>query len=133
MVVQCCRLRQIAEMTHCRMGPLSRPSRHSRNGRDNGPILLRFMNNPSLALTADYYGVGRASVATEHSKSSSRDVAAWLARRHAVATLREPAEPFGLGHLDSVRGLVDRTEKAMARFPKLRREIEQLKKQLQDR
>ena len=46
-IVPCCRLRQIAEMTHCRMGPLSRPSRHSRNGRDNGPILLWFMNNPS--------------------------------------------------------------------------------------
>ncbi len=60
-------------------------------------------------------------------------MAAWLARRLTVATLRELAEPFGLGHPDSVRGLIQRTEKAMARSPQLRRQIEQLKKQLQDR
>ena len=71
--------------------------------------------------------------ATKRSKELSRDVAAWLARRPTVATLRELAEPFGLGHPDRVRGLINRTEKAMARSPQLRRQIERLKKQLQDR
>ena len=60
-------------------------------------------------------------------------MAAWLTRRLTVATLRELTDPCGLGHPDSVRGLIKRTEKAMARSPQLRRQIEQLKQQLQDR
>jgi REP element-mobilizing transposase RayT len=103
---------------------------------DEVPSARRLVTLPLaevLSQTAAHYGVEPASFATKHSKELSRDVAAWLARRLTVATLRELAEPFGLRHPDSVRGLVQRTEKAMARSPQLRRQIEQLKKQLQDR
>ncbi len=84
-----------------------------------------------LTQTAAYYGVDAASFATKHSKEVSRDVAAWLARRLTVSTLRELSESFGLGHPDSVRGLINRTERAMAESPQLRCQINELKKRLQ--
>ena len=84
-----------------------------------------------LEQTAEYYGVDVASFARKHSKQSSRDVAAWLARRLTVATLRELAEPFGLRHPDSVRGLLGRAEAAMNGSAKLRKEVEQLRREIQ--
>ena len=84
-----------------------------------------------LEQTADHYGVDVASFATKHSKQRSRDVAAWLARRLTVATLRELAEPFGLGHPDSVRGLLGRAEATMKQLAKLRKEVEQLRREIQ--
>ncbi len=84
-----------------------------------------------LEQTAEYYGVDVASFARKHSKQGSRDVAAWLARRLTVATLREMTEPFGLRHPDSVRGLLGRAEAAMNGSAKLRKEVEQLRREIQ--
>ena len=72
-----------------------------------------------------------ASFARQHSKQRSQDVAAWLARRLTVATLRELVEPFGLRHPDSVRGLLVRAEAAMNGSAKLRKEVEQLRREIQ--
>lgn len=83
-----------------------------------------------LKRTADYFGVEVADYATTHRKQPSRDVAAWLVRRLTVATLRDLASPFGLGHPDSVRGLLVRAETAMNESPKLRKEVDQLRGQL---
>lgn len=70
-----------------------------------------------LAAVADHYGVVPSSFAQKHSKQVSRDVAAWLARRLTVATPRELAEPFGLGHSDSVPNLICRADRAMGDPP----------------
>ena len=78
-------------------------------------------------------GVDVASFGRKHSKQQSRDVAAWLARRLTVATLRELAEPFGLGNPDSVRNLLGRAEAAMGQPAKLRKEVEKLRRQIQQR
>jgi len=43
-------------------------------------------------------------------------VAAWLARRLTVATLRELTEPFGLSHPDSVRNLLNRADRMAAKI-----------------
>ncbi len=64
--------------------------------------------------------------------NQSRDIAAWLARRLTVATLRELVEPFGLGHPDSVRSLLGRAEAAMQQSVKLRREVEHLRDRIRD-
>ena len=52
-------------------------------------------------------------------------------RHLTVATLRELAEPFGLGHPDSVRNLIRRAERAMAKSKKFRTEVERIKQELQ--
>ena len=85
-----------------------------------------------LEQTADHFGVEVASFARKHSKQPSRDVAAWLARCLAVATLRDLVEPFGLGHPDSVRGLLGRAEAAMNKSAKFRKEVEHLQAQIRD-
>jgi hypothetical protein len=59
-----------------------------------------------LKQTADHFGFDMTSFARKHNRQQSRDIAAWLARRLTVATLREPTRPFGLGHPDSVRSLI---------------------------
>jgi len=84
-----------------------------------------------LEHTANYYGVDVASFSRKHNKHPSRDVAAWLARRLTVATLRELSEPFGLGHPDSVRGLLGRAERAMSGSVKFRNQVEQLRRAIQ--
>jgi len=60
-------------------------------------------------------------------------VAAWLARRLTTATLRELTEPFGLGHPDSVRSLLNRAEAAMNRSAKCRKEVNQLRHAIQSK
>ena len=83
----------------------------------------------SIRVTGDRdpgFRVGsRWDFAQKYSKRRSRDIAAWLARRLTVATLRELVEPFGLGHPDSVRSLLGRAEAAMQRSVKLRKDVEQ--------
>ena len=84
-----------------------------------------------LDATAKHYCVDSASYAAKYNRSPSRDAAAWLARRLTVATLRELAEPFGLGHPDSVRNLIRRAERAMAESKTFRTEVESIKLKLQ--
>ena len=85
-----------------------------------------------LAATAKHYGVEEASFATKYNRQQSRDIAACLARRLTVATLRELTEPFGLGHPDSVRDLVQRAEEAMAKSPKIKKEVERVREELRN-
>jgi REP element-mobilizing transposase RayT len=102
--------------------------------RDEVPIARRIAGLPLkdvLEQTAAHYGVTLSSFAGKRSGQLSRDVAAWLARRLTVATLRELAKPFGLGHPDSVRGLLNRAEAAMQRSAKIRKEVERLRRKLQ--
>ena len=84
-----------------------------------------------LSRTAEHYGVEVASFACKHIKDTGRDVAAWLARRLTVATLRELMAPFGLTHPDSVRSLINRAEAAMENSPQVRQAVKQLRKSLQ--
>ena len=66
---------------------------------DEVPLARRLSSVPLedvLQVVADHYRVEPASFAVKHSKESSRDVAAWLARRLTTATLRELSSPFGL-------------------------------------
>ena len=84
-----------------------------------------------LEQTADYFDVEVASFARKHSKQQSRDVAAWLARRLTTATLRELTDPFGLGHPDSVRSLLNRAAAAMDRSAKFRKEVNELRQKIQ--
>jgi hypothetical protein len=84
-----------------------------------------------LQQTADHFGVEMTSFARKHSRQQSRDIAAWLARRLTVATLRELTGPFGLGHPDSVRSLLNRAEAAISGSTKLSKEVEQLRREIQ--
>jgi len=98
---------------------------------DEVPSARRLAAIPLTAVleqTADHFGVDVASFARKHHRQPSRDIAAWLARRLTVATLRELVEPFGLGHPDSVRGLLSRAEAAIKGSAKLRKEVEQLRR-----
>ncbi len=60
----------------------------------------------------------------------ARDIAPWLVRRLTTLTLRELAETFGLTHPDSLSNLTRRAERALAKSPKLRREVEALRSKL---
>ncbi|HID75963.1 MAG TPA: hypothetical protein EYP56_08205 [Planctomycetaceae bacterium] len=51
-------------------------------------------------------------------------VAAWLAKRHTPATLRELAEPLGLGRPQSVGNLTRRVDLALSKSATLRRTTE---------
>jgi hypothetical protein len=62
-----------------------------------------------------------------------RSVAAWLAKRHTQATLRELAEPLGLGRPQSVGNLTRRVELALTKSRKLCRTIEKIEAQLASR
>ena len=109
--------------------------RNHQQYRDEVPAARRLSGLPLavvLEQTADHFGVEVASFARKHSKQPSRDVAAWLARRLTVATLRDLVEPFGLGHPDSVRGLLGRAEAAMNKSVKFRKEVEQLRDHFRD-
>jgi len=94
------------------------------NERDDGRLL------EGLEVVADRYRVDRASFTVKHRKRSSRDVAAWLARRVTTATLREWSSPFGLGHPDSVRNLIRRAEQAMQRSRTFRKEVDHIPRSL---
>ena len=101
--------------------------------QDEVPAARRLAGLPLtdvLKVIADEFGVSRASFATKHSKQESRDMAAWLARRLTVATLRELAAPFGLSHPDSVRGLLNRAEKAIKESPRVRKKVDRIKNRL---
>jgi len=89
--------------------------------------------NDVLEQTAAHYGVAVSSFASKRTGQLSRDVAAWLARRLTTATLRELTEPFGLSHPDSVRSLLNRAEAAMQRSPSIRKEVQQLRENLQSK
>jgi len=96
---------------------------------DEVPMERRLFRVPLeevLHVVADHYRVDPASFAVKHSKESSRDVAAWLARRVTTATLRELSSPFGLGHPDSVRNLIRRAEQAMQQSRMFRKEVDQI-------
>ena len=76
-----------------------------------------------LAEVARFYGVDQDCFQARRNGRLARDVAAWLARHHSSATLRELAPIFGLNHPDSVNNLVRRVDRAWATSSLLREEI----------
>jgi REP element-mobilizing transposase RayT len=80
-----------------------------------------------------YYGVDPEALAQRGRHTEMRAVAAWLARRHTPATLREMAPVLGLGRAQSVGNLTRRVDESLATSTKLRRLIAKIEAQLADR
>jgi len=76
------------------------------------------------------FGVDMAGFTEKRSALLSRDVAAWLARRLTTWTMRELAGSFGLRHPDSVANLTRRADRAMKKSPRLRKEVDAIRREL---
>jgi len=97
---------------------------------DEVPTARRLAHLPLqtvVTAVADYYGTTVEAYGRRRSSAPGRDVAAWLARRLTRATLRELAQPFGLGHPDSVNNLVRRADRAIGKSKQLRQEIKTIR------
>jgi len=81
---------------------------------------------------ADHYGVDEEALGERGRNTELRSVAAWLAKRHTAAPLRELARWLGLGRAQSVGNLTRRVDESLARSPALRRTIEKIETQLAD-
>ena len=100
---------------------------------DEVPLARRLSSLPLadvLEATASHFGVDQAAFTQKRNTLLARDVAAWLAQRLTPLTLRELAGPFGLSHPDSVANLTRRAERAMKKSPRLRKEVETVRKGL---
>ncbi|MGC8638624.1 MAG: transposase [Isosphaeraceae bacterium] len=84
-----------------------------------------------LAEVARYYSVDPDRFHELRSGELARDVAAWLARRRTIATLRELAPAFGLSHPDSVSNLIRRVDRALATSSQLRKDIAMIERFLE--
>jgi putative transposase len=102
--------------------------------RDQVPLARRLACLPLAAIldaVAEHFGVAQDVFSECHTRTDSRDIAAWLARRHTTLTLRELAGPFGLSHPDSVSNLVRRVDRVLEKQPgQLQRDIAAIRKQL---
>jgi REP element-mobilizing transposase RayT len=101
--------------------------------RDEVPSARRLANLPVesvIAAVADYYETTPEAFCRRRSTAPGRDLAAWLARRLTGATLRDLAEPFGLGHPDSVSNLVRRANEAIDKSKRLRQDVKAIRKHL---
>jgi hypothetical protein len=83
-----------------------------------------------ISAVAAHYGVPASSYRQRRSTAAGRDLAAYLAHRRTTATLRQLAEPFGLGHPDSVSNLIRRAERQLAASPKLKTIVATIDQQL---
>lgn len=100
---------------------------------DEVPSARRLGNLPMAVVietVAAFYGTTPAAFACRRSTAAGRDVAAWLARHLTSATLRELAEPFGLGHPDSVSNLVRRANAEMNRSQRLQQDVAAIRERL---
>jgi len=75
-----------------------------------------------LRAVADYYDLSSEALQRRHDRHIARGMAAWLCRRHTVATLSEIALELGLSRADSVPCLVRRLEARMKSSPQLARD-----------
>lgn len=101
--------------------------------RDEVPAACRLAGrrlDDVLVAVADHYRVTTADLRSRQSGLVARDVAAWLARRLTTATLRQLAEPLGLGHPDSVRNLTRRADRALRVSRELRADVEAIQASL---
>ena len=101
--------------------------------RDEVPAARQLSNlDPETVLTAvaHYYGVAPESFQQRRSGAPSRDVAAWLIRHLTTSTLRELAGPFGLNHPDSVRNLIRRVDRMLAKSRTVRKDIAAIRQRL---
>jgi len=96
-----------------------------------GRRLISLSPEEVLAKVAQFYGVSPETFRQKRAKHPSRDVAAWLARRLTQAPLRELAPHFGLSHPESLSNLTRRADDRIAKSARLRKEMAQLKKQMQ--
>lgn len=92
--------------------------------------LKRLEAGDVLTAVAAFYGVSPHVFRTKRGGERSRNAAAWLARRLTQSTLRELAPQFGLSHPESLSNLTRRVDQSLAKSPKLRREIEAIKRRL---
>jgi hypothetical protein len=83
-----------------------------------------------ISAVAEYYDQSPDTYRRRRSAAPGRDLAAYLAHRHTTATLRELALPFGLCHPDSVSNLIRRTEQALKHSSRLRKDRQQIEKQI---
>lgn len=82
--------------------------------------------------TAEHYGLDQEALGQRGRHTEMRSVAAWLAKRHTQATLRELAEPLGLGRPQSVGNLTRRVDQALSKSRKLRRTMEAIEARIAD-
>jgi len=82
---------------------------------------------------ARHYGVKQEALGERSRHAEMRSVAAWLAKRHTPATLRELASLLGLGRPQSVGNLTRRVDVALTRSMELRRTIKKIEEELADR
>ena len=92
---------------------------------------LTSLGPATVLAAASYYCVGHDRFYERRRRELARDVAAWLARRHTSATLRELAPAFGLSHPDSVSNLIRRVDRALAKSSQLRQDIEMIERSLE--
>ena len=93
--------------------------------------LVRVPVDRIAAAVAAYYGVPAACLARAHESHVARGVFAQLARRLGQMTLRELAGWLGLSSPPSVHSLLRRHERAVARSPRLARDVAALQTRLQ--
>ena len=79
-----------------------------------------------IGAVADYYDVCADEYAARLSQSIGRDLAALLAHRRTVATLRDLSHHFGLSHPDSVSNLIRRAENALAKSKTLQSDLKKI-------
>lgn len=79
-----------------------------------------------ISAVADYYGVCADEYAAPRSQALGRDLAALLAHRRTVATLRDLSHHFGLSHPDSVSNLIRRAEHALAKSKSLQSDLKKI-------
>jgi hypothetical protein len=79
-----------------------------------------------LGAVAEHYAVSTELFSNRGNAHIARAAAAWLARRHTSATLREMAPRFGLSRPESISNLTRRIDRDLARDRKLKRSITEL-------
>ncbi|MBN1854122.1 MAG: transposase [Pirellulales bacterium] len=100
---------------------------------DEVPLARRLRGIPLvdvLLATASHFEVDMTVFTEQRNALLCRDVAAWLARRLTTLTMRELAGSFGLRHPDSVANLTRRADRAMKKSPRLRNEVDAIRREL---
>ena len=80
--------------------------------------------------TQEHYDLNAEALSQRGQHTEARAVAAWLAKRHTSATLRELATPLGLGRAQSVGNLTRRIDQARSKSRTLRRTIAQIESEI---
>ena len=97
--------------------------------REAGGSFHRLCADPLAKWMAPFtlsYGVCADEYAAWRSQALGRDLAALLAHRRTVATLRDLSHHFGLSHPDSVSNLIRRAENALAKSKTLQSDLKKI-------